>query len=252
MTAAIADVHLKSCREFATKFGALSRIAGDLKKVDDETAWRLLEAICELHFQPDNAHEPFGPLAEFPGGRRTFLPCDVDEPVAQALAELATSLNAPDLKARLRDVAWERLRMVGPAKLAVRDYIDAARALASSNQDGWIEAIERYERALRLAARLRDSDLLATTLSDVASDLARIEHHERGYETIRLTELLVEFSYETSFDLAAVADRAGMEAERAGDFELARQHYKNAVSLLRRAKNNEKELNALEPSQSVL
>ena len=91
---------------------------------------------------------PFARCGKEPGGR-TMVPGDMDEESSAAVRQLGFAVTDGELRARLLDVTWDRLRDAEAAREAVRSYLEAANALF--DPEHWSAYAFRIERAARLA-----------------------------------------------------------------------------------------------------
>lgn len=115
-------------------FAALYRTAAEAAKSagDDRAAqaYTLLENVASIHFKPEDAAEPYGPLMVM-NGRRTLIPDDLRGEQSAALAVIAPTLKNPGLRARLADIAWINNRsLADQARLAIAAYCLAVRMVA--------------------------------------------------------------------------------------------------------------------------
>lgn len=95
------------CREFSTLYrDAANAIEGDDQlQRSTRLVFHMLSAVTEMHFKPDQRHEPFGAMMTLGDGRRTAIPSDFRDRV-DALAAVAERATNPVLRARLSDVCW--------------------------------------------------------------------------------------------------------------------------------------------------
>jgi hypothetical protein len=205
------------------------------------TAWRLLGQLCQVGLQESNPAEPFRSMFEGPEGR-SILPSDLDDVSAQAVRQLATAISDAELRARLLDITWDRLRDADAARQAVQSYVDAANRLF--DPDNWVEYVARIERAARLARQLRNQDLLDFVLAQIHGRVVALDGRDPLFMTARLMELLDEFNNGDPNAMSEIARKAAQSAQEAKDFDRARAHLENLVRWRRRAKDDDGERQA--------
>ncbi|HBO42799.1 MAG TPA: hypothetical protein DD670_02445, partial [Planctomycetaceae bacterium] len=213
--------------------------AGDDNK--SAIAWRLLGQLSQIKVEEGNPNEPFRPMFENATGR-SVLPCDLDEVTARAVLELARATEDAELRAKLFDICWDRLRDVEAARMAVRSYIEAADRLF--DPDHWVQYVQRIERALRLARQIRDEDLQKTILDAIEGRVIALEGRDPLYMTSRLMELLHEFKHADPAVMCKIAAQAAKVAEGQKDFDRARAHLENVQRWARRGGDKDAERNA--------
>ena len=230
------------CWKYVELFKEQSLESLALSDRDGAASWRILQEICTFHFKPEDTKEPFGPMATFPDGTRTMIPSDIDDVSAQALHHLAGRLLDAELRARVRDVVWERLRKVDSAESAVNDYLLSGKNL--QHPERWVWAVERYERALRLAAMLKNQRLFDSCASSIFDTIVDLDGADQLYMSAHLIELLADFRYGDAERLAVLTEKAATAAAVASDFERARTHWRNAAALHKQRKDFAKEAEA--------
>ena len=71
-------------------------------------------------------------------------------------------IDDAEFTARIADVIWLRRRDVKAARLAVESYLASGKRL--ENPVNWVQGLERYERALRLARQIEPKGVLPQTI----------------------------------------------------------------------------------------
>lgn len=122
---ALAESERAECHYYGKVFYSKAEHCEDIESAN---AWRLLGQMCQAMLRASNLDEPFHPLCVMHEGR-TLLPSDLDDVSAEALRQLAERVEDPELKSRLLDIAWVRLRDTQAARQAVAAYVDAAKNL---------------------------------------------------------------------------------------------------------------------------
>ena len=107
------------------------------------SVYRLLRSVTEMHFQPEDRAEPFGPC--FIGdGQRTIIPGDLRGGQSRIFSEIAPRIRNPGLRARLSDIAWHNDRtLVEMARQAVSAYCEAVQQVRNEHAEFFGEHEQR-------------------------------------------------------------------------------------------------------------
>jgi hypothetical protein len=146
----LSGVEERECLAYYTELSRLTR---------DEVHWspgqleciRFVGALLMMGLRSSDANQPYGPMFEF-GGDRSFIPDDFPKDFLSPLNDWVYGLADPELRARLLDVFWLRLRARPAVEGAVIAYVQSALRLEHPRH--WPPCLERIERALRLSASL--------------------------------------------------------------------------------------------------
>ena len=200
-------------------------------------AWWLLGQLAQFELQAQDDSEPFRSM--YQGEKSLLRPSDLDEITADAVRKLGYSIPDPELKARLLDVSWERLRDASAAREAVMAYRISARNLF--DPENWTEYAERMERALRLARRINDQNICSSIFEEIEKKIIELDGSDPLYLTHRLMTMLIEFNKGTPATMIPIGLKAASEAEAQADFNRARSHYESVQRWERKANNKEGE-----------
>jgi hypothetical protein len=137
-----------------------------------------LHDLLNIHLKVDDRAEPFGPMWQSPEGR-TCTASDFRGEQTAILAELASEVEHPVLRARLADIAWYNDRKLGDTgKLAAMAYAETIqRRLTgelhrSHGDDGHLlDLADLAKRMMHLAARLYKISALPEDITQVLADL---------------------------------------------------------------------------------
>jgi hypothetical protein len=229
---ALAESEKPMCWNYGNVFFERAREAEADGNSEVAKAWALLSQLCRIGLRESDASEPFRPMFEMSDGR-SLMPSDLDEVSADAVRQLGLAAEDPELRARLLDITWERLRDAEAAREAVRSYIDAANRLFDPQH--WIDYAERAERGARLARLLQDQALSNAVLTDIEQKVIDLDGGDPSYMTSRLMELLHEFRRGDAEQMSEIARKAAQAAEEQDDFERMRAHLENLRRWRRRA-----------------
>ena len=228
----------KESYDFGRAF--LEKARGTSEVGDEVTAraWTLVGQVCQMMFAPSDVNEPFSAFAVFQDGR-TLIPDDIDEETLKRLIGLAPTIRTPEVKSRIADVAWCRLRDIQAAHCAIDGYVKSADALF--DPEHWVEYAERIERALRLAVQIRDNNWIANIEGQIIRRLDELNGSDPLYLSLRLVELQNEFEFGDPEVASTYLQRIVDASHIAGDFEKARKHLSELSVTKKRAGDKEAE-----------
>ena len=229
------------CAAYSDVFFKRTRVAEKAGNHEVARAWALLAHICRVVLTPSEPGEPFRPVWGA-AARGIFVPGDMDEASAVAVRALGLAATDAELRSRLLDAIWERLRDAGAAREAVKSYAAAANALFDPKH--WTACVARFERAARLARQLRDWGLVDDILQDVEHRVVELDGGDPLYLSCRLMNLLHDFKRGDEVALRDIARKGACLAEGKGDFERARTWHDLVGRWCRRAGDAEGEKGA--------
>ena len=207
------------CPSYTGVFFERARVADAAGDNEEARAWFLLAHLCRVTLKASEPNEPFRPVWEDASGR-TLVPGDMDEESAAAVRQLGFVASDAELRARLLDATWDRLRDAEAAREAVRSYVVAANRLF--DPEHWTAYAARVERAARLARQLRDSDLVDGVLEEVENCVVELDGSDPLYLSCRLMDLLHDLGRGDPASMRDIAAKGARLAEGKGDFERAR------------------------------
>jgi hypothetical protein len=143
-------IGVKSYREVLSMEARAHETAGNHDEADTLQA---LFLIIDMSLNSGDSRKPFVPSSRI-GNMRSPIPEDFTDDQIASLAEGATHLSDPIIRARILDVVWIRLRRIEAAKTSISEYLNAAR-------DSRLMEMERFwslERAFRLTKQIKFKD----------------------------------------------------------------------------------------------
>lgn len=213
-------------RDFAALFRAQHKNAPGV-------GWDILADLFDFHFTPKDAGQPFRPMLIM-DGRRSMIPDDLSEHQLDRLTASFSEVNDPEYRARVGDVLWLRRRDAAAAREAVSCYIASGQRL--EDPDHWVPAMERYERAVRLARQIEPKgELPGRVLAHLEERVLHYQGQDPLYFSLKALKLLEEFRYGDFGVLADIAGKIAASASASGGLDRARSHYAVQAKLLRRA-----------------
>ena len=196
----------------------------------------LLGAFASMELKPRDADEPFGPLAVI-GGSRTATVDDFATEQLQALNEALPSLSDAELRARIADVIWLRLRDHNAGRLAVEAYLESASRL--EDPEKWTAAADRITRALQVAASLgRKAGCYRKVIEHIENVLAKYKGEDPLFLSVTLMELLLDYGEGDPGTYAPLALKLAQRSDAAGDYYRARMRWEIAARWFNRAKDD--------------
>lgn len=211
----------KDCHNYNDIF---SKIRVELSKKQDvrgEAVFSLLSAVSQFHFKPESPTEPFAPLFEFHNSRG-LVPEDFTENNLKSLEVFFGLVKDNELLARVSDILWIRRRNHKIAKQAVVSYLESAKVL--EDPQSWTLGTERIERALRIAATLRDKNLLALVFEHIETTLKKYDGNDPLFFSSKLMDLLLEFKRGNTDDYIKICQKISKRALIDSDWDKARTY----------------------------
>jgi len=223
---AISSATKCECRAYAVMFYKLHEDMPDL-------GWDIIGQVFEFQFRPENVAQPFQPILIM-DSKRSMVPDDLSDEQIQELAESLQEIEDPEYRSRVYDVIWLRRRDPAAARTAVAAYLASGARL--EDPERWVPAMERYERAVRLARQIEPKgELSKQVLAHLEARVLHYNGQDPLYFSLKVMELLDEFRFGDFPVLAQIAGRIAESAQAAGDNERARSHFALQARLFRRA-----------------
>ena len=210
------------CPAYANVFFERAQVAEEAGDSETAHAWTLLAHLCRVALRPGEPNEPFRPMREEPG-ERTLVPGDMDDDSAAAIRQLGFKLSDGELRARLLDTTWDRLRDAEAAREAVSSYLVTAGTLFDLER--WSAYACRVERAVRLGRQLGEKGLVDKVLEEIEKRVVELDGSDPLYLSCRLMELLQEFKRGEPASMREIAAKGARLAESTGDLERARTYH---------------------------
>lgn len=199
-----------------------------------------LHDLLQIHLRVDDRAEPFGPRFQSPQGR-TCIASDFRGEQNAVLAEYASEVEHPVLRARLADIAWYNDRKLGDiGKLAVAAYAEIIeRRIAGDlhrthgNDGHLLDLVDIAQRMMIVAARLYKTSALPDFVNEALTSLFAACIQARSFVAfVKVSEIGLSFKlFEWSSVLAGaektVSDAAAQDYPMAvqGVWELAERGY---------------------------
>jgi hypothetical protein len=181
----------------------------------DTRVYRLLAALCSLHFKVDDPAYVYGPQWTI-NGRRTAIPEDFRGDQNSALEHIIMQLPNPGLRARVADVVWINNRRSQTAAMAVMEaYCEAVEGLMRGRYRDRVdlqskvsvEQIDLIHRALQVASQTHKRGRIPDRIQRNLHELYTIAQHAvEPIPFVRIGRLRLLHDLITNQELAADAE----------------------------------------------
>lgn len=149
--------------------------------------YRLLAAVTQIHFKPNDKAEPYSPMFVMEG-RRSLMPSDLRGVQSEVFAAIAPGIVNPGLRARLADIAWlNDLKQATMAQLAISSYCAAVQDVIVGKAELFFEdakatshnGADLLRRACQIAHMTGWKEPEATRLKGLIASLSESAFDER-------------------------------------------------------------------------
>jgi len=219
----------KDCLTYDCAFWKKSQEAQGSGNLREQAVFAILAAVTSAAIKPESTEESFANIFK-----------NLTDEQLDFLDEIAPEISDPELQARVADILWVRRRDNRMAQLAISAYLQSATTLESP--DHWSDCVERIERALRLAGKIRHQD--EVVVAHIEAVLDRYQGEDPRWLSAKLMELLQEYRFGEPAKYAALSEKAATLAESTSDWRRARTLWSIKARWHRREKDCTKELNA--------
>ncbi|MFN6133349.1 MAG: DUF4209 domain-containing protein [Synechococcaceae cyanobacterium] len=219
----------KDCLSYDGVFWKKSREAQEAGNLRDQAVFAVLAAVTSAAIKPESTEESFADIFK-----------NLTDEQLDFLAEVASEISDPELQARVADILWVIRRDYRMAQLAIPAYLQSATIL--ENPEQWTHCVDRIERALRLARKIRHQD--EVVFNHIEAVLDRYQGEDPLWLSVKLMELLQEYRFGDPANYAALCEKAATLAESISDWRRARTLWGIKVVWHRMEKDFSKELTA--------
>lgn len=219
----------KTCDAYYTTFKQAAIQAREAGETLRSEVFRLLAGITSMWLDPSgNKDNPFHPMMTFTDGSRTMIVDDIGEEEIEMLAEIVDSVVDSEMQSRIADVLWIRGRNYQMAIRATNAYLASAKNLKDS--DNWLTPTSwRLERAIQLAQRIRNQQLLGNIFSEIETTLSTFTTNEDllSFAPVVLMGLMQKYRYKTSQPsvFASLAEKGAVTAANGAKWYIAREYW---------------------------
>lgn len=219
----------KTCDAYYMTFKQAAIQAREERETLRSEVFRLLAGITSMWLDPSgNKDNPFHPMMTFTDGSRTMIVDDIGEEEMEVLAEIVDSVVDSEMQSRIADVLWIRGRNYQMAIRATNAYLASAKNLKDS--DNWLMPTSwRLERAIQLAQRIRNQQLLGNIFSEIETTLSTFTTNEDllSFTPVVLMGLMQKYRYKTSQPsvFASLAEKGAVTAANGAKWYIAREYW---------------------------
>lgn len=220
----------KDCFTYFNAFWKKALEAKEAGNVREQVVFNILAAVTSTdEIKPESTEEFFADIFK-----------ELKDEQLDFLTTIAPEISDPELQARVTDILWVRRRNYRMAQLAIPAYLQSATTLESP--DHWTYCVDRIERALRLARKIKYQD--AAVVAHIEAVLARYNGEDPLWLSAKLMELLQEYRLGEPAKYGVIAEKAAKLAESAQDWQRARTLWNIKAVWHRMEKDYSKELSA--------
>jgi len=219
----------KECLSYDSAFWKKSQEAQKAGNLRDQAVFAVLAAVTSAAIKPESTEEFFADIFK-----------NLTDDQLGFLADIALEISDPELQARVADILWVRQRDYRMAQLAISAYLQSATTLESPEH--WTHCVDRMERALRLARKIRHKD--EVVFSHIEAVLDHYNGEDPRWLSAKLMELLQEYRFGDPAKYAALSEKAATLAESSSDWRRARTLWSIKAAWHRMEKGYSKELDA--------
>ena len=219
----------KDCLSYDDAFWKKSREAQEAGNLRGQAVFAVLAAVTSTAIKPESTEEFFADIFQ-----------NLTDEQLDFLAEIAPEISDPELQARVADILWVKRRDYRMAQRAIPAYLQSATIL--ENPEQWTHCVDRIERALRLARKIRHQDEIV--FNHIEAVLDRYQGEDPLWLSAKLMELLQEYRFGDPAKYAALAEKAATLAESIPDWRRARTLWSIKAIWHRMEKDYGKELDA--------
>ncbi|MEG4197103.1 DUF4209 domain-containing protein [Microcoleus sp. Pol12A5] len=219
----------KDCLTYYSDFWEKSQEAQGAGNLREQEVFAILAAVTNAAIKPESTEEFFADIFK-----------NLTDEQLDFLAEIAPKISDPELQARVADILWVRRRDNRMAQLAISAYLQSATTLESP--DHWSDCVDRIERALRLARKIRHQDKVV--FAHIEAVLDRYQGEDPLWLSAKLMQLLQEYRFGEPAKYAALSSKAATLAESTSHWPRARTLWSIKAIWHRIEKDYTKELDA--------
>lgn len=219
-TGILYDVDQKRVERYRSRFFDEAQQREESGQKAEARAYRFLGDICSMHMRKDDISNPFGPMFRGPNGRTAMID-DFSDNELEAMSQIQTEIEEPELKARVNDVLWTSERDHEAAEEAFEAYLESAEILFDPSS--WSTSFERIERAFQIASMLNNKELMEEGRDTAIDWLDRLDGEDPKYLTFNLLQLLKEHNLGEFDDLSRRTEEAATKAEDESNWRKAKK-----------------------------
>lgn len=209
----IESIEKKVIHSYSSAFYSKFNEVADEKQ---KSIFLLLATLMTSWLKLDSPDNPFANIDKFNDEHLKFFSEVIDE------------VTDDEIKSRMADVLWLRIKNHKMAEIAVESYLNSAKTL--EDFEHWTETQSRIERALQLASMLgKKRELYQEVLDRIYDLLDRCNGDDPLYLSAELMRLLQERREGDAKKYAQFCEKLASNAETQNDFNKARRYWETKV-----------------------
>jgi hypothetical protein len=216
----------RDCLTYHSLFWKQAQEYKESGNIREQTVCEILAYVTSARIKPESTEEFFADVFK-----------NLTDEQLDFLAEIAPEISDAELQARVADILWVRKRNYQMAQLAVSAYLQSATILESP--DHWTHCVDRIERALRLARKIKYKD--TEVFTHIEEVLDRYQGEDPLWLSVKLMELLQEHKLGNPAKYAVLSAKAADLAESNSNWHKARELWKIKAVWHRIEKDKSKE-----------
>lgn len=197
----------QDCLTYNMAFWGKAKKAQDAGNIREQAVFEILTVVTSVAIKPESTEEFFADIFN-----------NLTDEQLDFLTEIVPEISDPELQSRVADILWVRRRNNRMAQLAIPAYLQSATTLESP--DHWTHCVDRIERGLRLARKIKYQDTVV--IAHIEAVLDRYNGEDPLWLSAKLMKLLQEFRVGEPGKYATLAEKAANLAELAHDWPRAR------------------------------
>ena len=232
---------VKECNKYSTIFFEKAREAESADNKTLQEVFSLLEIITSMMFDPSSKTNPFSSVWGMPDPLSSF-----SENNLNVLNEIVNDVKDAEMRARIADILWIRIRDYRHAELGIDSYLQSASILEHANE--WNEYIDRIERAFRLVMLLgRKHKCFDMVIQRIIDDLDKYDSESTVHMYIPryLMSFLLEVPTGDAKKYSELSEKMATRIESYEDFNEVRSYWEIKAKWHKYDKDTENERAAL-------
>ena len=200
--------HSPTCDHLVGQYQEFEKSAREAGEIQLANAFWFLGSVCTMMLTPGNEESPYSPSFRFQNGRSPIVD-DFEDQHLEVAFEALSEVGDSDLRGRIGDVIWIRLRKHEAARVAVDSFLETADLILESPVAS--DVFNRLERALQLASTLgRKQDLFVTVVNKIES---LVTEDQTNFDVARAMDLLLDANASDALNFAEIAMKRASEKE---------------------------------------
>ncbi|MED3928360.1 hypothetical protein P4594_25265 [Priestia megaterium] len=196
--------------------------------------YKLFGDITSYYLDLDSKDNPYKPFVY--RDKRTASIEDLTASDLSFLDSIVKEIPNSEIKARIADVLWLRLRNSNFIELAIGTYIDAYHQFLN-HKSGLHPAIDRLERAVQLATLFRSGEIREQFVKKIEEEINKYKEEAPSFLLFRLLQLLLNIKKVNLTAEATLLKGIALLAESKKDWHIAREYWNLCAEYYKKEKD---------------